>query len=132
MTLLTLVCYVLCVLVLPRVFHRYNPWRVPGLLMLFFSGLFSYGLHFELERGQFNLLAFTCCLNTIYLFHYQCALRVLAYLLFCLAVQLKIYLAIFALLFVEDWRYWRESVRRIVGLAAINVGTLCAMEEGWV
>ena len=124
MTLLTLVCYGLCVLVLPRLLLQHDARRVPGLLMLFFSGLFSYGLHFELERGQCNLLAFTCCLSAIYLFYHQRPLRVLAYFLFCLAVQLKIYPAIFVLLFVEDWRYWRESLGRIVGLAAGNAGLL--------
>lgn len=126
MTLLNLVCYILCVLVLPWLLNRHSE-RVPLLVILFMSGLFSYGFHFELERGQFNLLAFSCCLLALYLFHHHTKARYLAYTLFCLAVQLKIYPAIFVLLFVRDWADWRGNLKRIVGLLIVNTGLFFAL-----
>jgi hypothetical protein len=129
MTLLTLVCYVVCVLVLPWLLNR-RAERAPLLLMVFITGLFSYGLHFELERGQFNLLAVSCCLFALYLFHHHDRAKYLAYLLFCLAVQLKIYPAIFVLLFVKDSRDWRRNLTRIFGLLMVNVGLFFALGVG--
>ena len=126
MTLLNLVCYATCGLLLPWLFNRHHT-RIPLLLTVFLSGLFSYGFHFELERGQFNLLTFTFCVCALYLFYHHKKLRYLSYGLFCLAVQLKMYPAIFVVLFVEDWRDWRESLRRIVGLSAVNIGLLFAL-----
>lgn len=129
MTLLNLACYVVCVLMLPWLLNRHRE-RIPLLLLVFMTGLFSYGFHFELERGQFNLLAFTCCLLALYLFHCRDKGQYPAYLLFCLAVQLKIYPAIFVVLFVRNWANWYESLKRIFGLLVVNVGLLFVFGVG--
>jgi len=123
MTLINLICYGGCVFLLPWLVFK-DRERLPVLLAVFFSGLFSYGFHFELERGQFNLLACAGYVWAIYLFHHHKRLRFLSYGLFCLAVQLKIYPAIFIILFISDWRDWRTNLRRITGLFAVNVGLL--------
>ncbi|MCP4405105.1 MAG: DUF2029 domain-containing protein [bacterium] len=123
MTLLNLLCCLACVLVLPYLLNRHTE-RVPLLLPIFLSALCSYGFHFELERGQFNLLAMTCCLLALHFFHSHRKGTVPAYLLFCLAVQLKLYPAIFVLLFVKDWRDRRGTLLRMAGLLLANVGLL--------
>ena len=123
MTLLNLLCYLLCMLVIPYLLRRKTN-RAPLILLVFLSGLYSYGFHFELERGQFNLLAMTCCLLALYLFHVQPKWIIPAYLLFCLAVQLKIYPAIFVLLFVKDWRDRRGTFLRMGGLLLANTAFL--------
>ena len=57
----------------------------------FVTGLTSHGLQFELERGQFNVVAISLCLLAVYIFHYQVKYRHFGYLLFLVAVQLKVY-----------------------------------------
>jgi hypothetical protein len=94
------------------------------LLFIFITGLFSYGLQFEQERGQFNLITFTLCLAAIYLFHFQPRFRFFAYLLFCLSIQLKVYPIFFAPMFVDDWRDWRNLIKRFLGLGLVNFSLL--------
>jgi hypothetical protein len=90
-------------------------------LLLFVTGLVSYGFQFELERGQYNVFAFVLCLASIYIFHYHRKYRLLAYLLFSLSVQLKLYPAIFIFMFVDDWRDWKNILRRFVGIGLFNL-----------
>lgn len=94
------------------------------------SGLFSYGFQFEIERGQFNLIAVCLCLLGVWLFHYQERLRLLAYLLFTVAVQLKIYPFIFIFMFVSDWQDWKNNIKRTAGIAAANILFLFALGPG--
>ena len=102
-----------------------DPRRDTSLILLFFlTGLVSYGFQFELERGQFNVIAFAACLSAIYLFHYHHKFRYFAYLLFSLAVQLKLYPAIFVVMFVRDWRDWKGNLKRFIGLGLANFALL--------
>ena len=94
------------------------------ILLFFLTGLFSYGFQFELERGQFNVIAFAACLLAIYLFHFHHKFRYFAYLLFSFAVQLKLYPAIFILMFVRDWRDWKGNLKRFAGLGLANFALL--------
>lgn len=96
-------------------------------LFIFTMGLFSYGLQFELERGQSNVIAFAFCLLGIYIFHFHQRFRIFAYLLFSVSVQLKLYPAIFLLLLVDNWQAWKENLRRFVGLALFNFSLLFVM-----
>lgn len=99
------------------------------ILLIFILGLFSYGYQFELERGQFNLIAMALTLSALYLFHYQPRWRYFAYLLFSLAIQLKLYPVLFIFLFVEDWHAWKETLRRFVALGALNFALFFVL--GW-
>ena len=127
---LNVACYALCVVVLPYLLHQRDERRIPLLLTLFLTGLFSYGFHFELERGQFNLIALTCVLSALYLFHCHDIPTVWAYALFCVAVQLKAYPALFIVLFVKDWTAWKENLLRYTGLALANFLLLFALGVG--
>ena len=86
--------------------------------------LFSYGFQFELERGQSNLIAFSLCLIAIYLYHSHHRFRYLAYLLFTLGVQIKIYPAILIVMFIKDWRDWKGNIKRLAGIALLNLALL--------
>jgi hypothetical protein len=90
------------------------------VVLLAATGLFSHGLIFELERGQFNLIAMTFCLAGLALFHRCPRRRLLAYVLFSLAVQLKVYPAIFVLLLVDDSRDWKATLKRFAWLGGAN------------
>lgn len=94
------------------------------LLFFLLTALFSYGLQFELERGQFNMITFTLCILAIYLFYYQPAFRYLAYVLFSISVNLKLYPLIFIVMFIKDWRDWKNNIKRLAGLGLFNLALL--------
>ena len=105
------------------------PWKIQGklnpLVFLFIvSGLSSFGFHFEVERGQFNLLSFFFVFTAIWLFHYQPRFRSISYLLFSIAAQLKVYPILFILNFVENWRNWKNFTKMFIGLGVLNFALL--------
>jgi hypothetical protein len=87
---------------------------------LFAVGLYSYGLLFELERGQFNLIAIGCAYSAFLIFHNSHRFRWLSYLLLTISIQLKLYPAIFILFFIDDWNNWGKIFLRWIGLGIIN------------
>ena len=115
---ITTLAYLIVALVIPQLMI---PKRNQALLLLFFlTGIFSYGLQFEQERGQFNLITFTFCLIAIYIFHFHYKFRYFAYLLFSLSIQLKVYPVFFIVMFISDWRDWQSNIKRILGLGFAN------------
>jgi hypothetical protein len=119
---ITVIAYLIAAFRLPWLII---PKRNQTLLLLFFmTGLFSYGLQFEQERGQFNLITFAFCLAAIYIFHFHHKFRYFAYLLFSLSIQLKVYPVFFVVMFINDWRDWRNNIRRVLGLGILNFGLL--------
>jgi len=105
--------------------RRLNPMAVFGLI----TGLISYGLWFELERGQFDLLVMAMCYAGIYLYHFRPRWRLAAYLLFILSVNIKIYPVIFVLCFTTDWHDWVRNLRRWGLLLLANFAGLFIL--GW-
>ncbi len=121
-TLVALVSYVILTLLLPL---RMEPKGNHAIVFfLFAASLFSYGLEFELERGQYNILTFLFVMLAVYIFHFNYKYRYIAYLLFSVAVQLKVFPAIFILMFVKDWRDWKGNIKRFVGIGLFNVALL--------
>ncbi len=117
-TLFTFFSYCLLALWLPlKLIHKKH---LALVLLIFVTGLLSYGFQFELERGQYNVFTFLLCLTSIYIFHYHRKYRLLAYLLFSLSVQLKLYPAIFIVMFVDDWRDWKNVIVRFTGIGVFN------------
>jgi len=96
----------------------------PVILLMCITGLFSYGFQFELERGQFNVIAMAFCLMSVYLYHYRHKLRYLAYLLFSLSIQFKLYPAIFVFAFIQNPRDWKKNLRRILMIGLFNISLL--------
>lgn len=125
-TATTLALFLLLLLGLPL--HYTRARRVPPLLALFLiTGLFSYGLQLEIERGQFNVLAFGLSTCGVWLFHAKPRWTILAYALFCAGIQLKLYPAILGLLLTHDYRDMKGNLRRALGLAAVNIFLLFAV-----
>ena len=126
-TLIGLASYLFTSLVLPLLqLPRKN---LAIILMFFISGLLSYGVLFELERGQFNLLALLLVLLAVYLFHYHSEYRWFAYLFFSIAVQLKTFPLIFIVMLIKDWRDWKNNILRMAGLGLFNFALLFIL--GW-
>jgi len=124
-TVATLISYFIVTLAIPMLLTKGKSFSI--ILFIFIIGLFSYGLQFELERGQSNLIAFMFCLLGVYLFHYHKRFRLFAYILFSISIQLKLYPAIFFVLFFDDWRDWEGNVKRMLGIALSNVALLFVM-----
>ena len=122
-TLINVFCYVLLTLVVPLRIAKNR--QVPSLLMLLFiTGLFSYGFQFELERGQFNVIAISMCFLAIWIYHYHNRYRFLAYILFIISVQLKAYPLIFIVMLIGDWHDWKNNIKRVLILVIVNIALL--------
>jgi hypothetical protein len=122
MTTLTFACVVILTLLMPVLMRAKRRYSIHVFFFLTVAG--SYGMLFEYERGQFNVIAFTLTLTAIYLFHYQSSFRHLAYLLFSISIHLKLYPAIFILMFVKDWRDWKGNLARFAGIGVFNIALL--------
>lgn len=126
-TILTIASFVSVVLVLPLASCE-KPDRA-ALVALTIAGLLSYGFLFEIEQGQFNLIALACCAWGIFLFHSGPAKwkRLSAYLLFTIAIQLKMYPALFVFAFARDARDLKGNMARWIALGAANIALLFAL-----
>jgi hypothetical protein len=122
MTAITLFSMIVSSLILPSLIVKSKDQTI--LFFFFITGIFSYGMQFELERGQFNIFAFTLSFLAIYIFHHHYQFRHLAYLLFSVAVQIKLYPVIFILMFVKDWRDWKNNLLRFTELGIFNIALL--------
>jgi hypothetical protein len=122
MTAVSIVSYFFLTLIIPAIIPAKKDFSL--LLLFFFTGIFSYGWQFELERGQFNIIVVMLCLLAVYLYHYHEEFRYFAYLFFSIAVQLKIFPLIFIVMFIKDWRNWKDNLRRMVGLCLFNFALL--------
>jgi len=119
-TIISVLAYIVSAWILPGLIIK-NRQRILIVQLFFLSGLFSYGFQFELERGQFNLIAFSFALLAVYLFHYKTRYRLLAYLLLTLAIQLKVFPVIFLAMLIDDWTDWKNNVKRLAGMIGINI-----------
>jgi len=120
LTLLNYLCYAFITLIFP--IRLSNHRDLPSWAwFLAAAGLYSYGLLFEIERGQFNLIAVACAFSAILIFRRMPRQRWLAYVLLTIAIQLKLYPAVFVFFFVDDWKQWKINLTRwtILGLANI-------------
>ena len=124
-TFITLVSYFILTFFIPAKISADE--NKPLILLFFITGLISYGFQFELERGQYNVFTFLLCMLSIYIFHYHPKRRIVAYILFSLSVQLKLYPAIFVVLLVDDWQNWKDNLRRFVYLGIVNFVLLFSM-----
>lgn len=121
-TILTISSFTFLAILVSRLTTESMDRSVP--LLIFGISFLSYGLQFELERGQFHTLAITLCIAAVYLFHRHPRYRFFAYVLFCTSVQFKLYPAIFVFMFVDDWRDWKTNLKRFVTLGFANFALL--------
>ena len=128
-TLVNYLCYAFITLLFPLLLSGRKNLPVYAWFLAA-AGLYSYGLLFEIERGQFNLIAVACAFAAILIFRQKPKLRWLAYVLLTAAVQLKLYPAVFALFFVDDWKQWKTNLLRwgLLGLANIAVLFICGVD----
>ncbi len=126
MTVLTILAYLFNSLIFPVLFLKTK--TLPPLVVLFsVVGLFSYGLQFEIERGQFySIVMFFCCV-AVYLYQKN-KYVFLSYVLLSIAIQLKYSPAILITMYALCDKKSKGIVRIII-LLLVNVMLL--MVFGW-
>jgi len=125
LTLLSLGSLVtVCYAITPRLARFKNPLVVT---IIFMALLNSYGLHFELERGQWNLIAISLVFASLLAF--KRGRPHLSIALFCLACHLKLYPFIFAPLFLIRPVLGRTNLVHFLKLAAVNLALFFVL--GW-
>ena len=87
------------------------------VVLIFVSGLLSYGMAFQLERSQFYDLTMAILMWSLYLAYFT-KYKKIAWGLFSLAVQMKLFPLAFIWLIAK--RKWRD----VIILGAINFGLL--------
>lgn len=97
---------------------------LPIVILIFVTGLFSYGLQFEIERGQSNVISMFICFLAIWIYHYHNKYCYYAYILFAISVQIRVYPLVFLVMFVTDWREWKNNIKRFLLLLLINFAFL--------
>jgi hypothetical protein len=112
---LIILSFLWMVLILPYFYHK-KLELPPAAIFAACTGILSYGIQFALERGQFDMICIALCLTSITLFWVFPKLRLLAYVLFILAFQFKIYPIVFILCFFENWRDLKKNAIRIGGI----------------
>ena len=95
--------------------------------MLLITGIMSYGMQFEIERGQFNLITVGLAVLSVFIFWRFPKIRWLAYILITLSIQFKLYPLVFLVMFIENWRDWKKNVLRLGGLISVNFGLFFSM-----
>jgi hypothetical protein len=124
-TMLTLFSYFILSFLIPLSASRSRDYSIA--VFFFVTSFFSYGFQFELERGQFNVIAFTLCILAIYLFYFRKSFRLLSYVIFSVSIHLRIYPAIFIVMFVDDWSVWKQNLKRLFGIGILNLILLFAL-----
>lgn len=122
LSLLTLACFCLSFFVFWGKLKESKSTTI--LLLLLTTGLFSYGFQFEIERGQFNVISIFLSFLALWIFHYKPKYRFLAYLFFTIAIQLKVWPLFFLVMFIKDWRDWKNNLKRFVLLGIVNFSLL--------
>jgi hypothetical protein len=78
-------------------------------------------MQFELERGQFNIIALFITILGVYLFQHHPQFRLLAIVLWSVGAQIKVYPAIFGLMMLKDIKNWKNTLISIAGIGILNL-----------
>lgn len=115
---------IICFYLLPRISSNYSL----NISLIFFILLVSsYGFMFELERGQWNIITFLFIYLSLLFFKRN---NVFFSILFItIAIQLKIYPAIFIIMFYKSNLSVKENILFILKLGIINL--LLLFSRGW-
>ncbi len=134
-TLVSVACYAVITFVFPL--RTSKERQVSSILILVFvTGLFSYGFQFELERGQWNVIAVFMSFLAIWIYHFHNKYRFLAYVFFTISVQLKVFPLIFIVMLISNWHDWKNNIKRFLLLATVNFALLFVLGPnvfvGWL
>ncbi len=120
-TLTTIVCFVLGCVLLPTKFAA-GARPSPAVVIITLLGLTSYGLRFEIERGQWNVIVLFMSLCALLLVKSKSTVRrVFGYCLFSFAVHLKLWPVFLGVGFFRAPDGWGVNVKRLAYMVIGNV-----------
>ena len=123
LTLINILCFSFVTILIPILLTK-EKRITPIHMAIIIASFFSYGFQFEIERGQFNVIAIFFALLAVYVFYFHKEKRIWAYVLLTIAIQLKVYPLIFVLMFIEDWKDWKKVVGQISIIGSLNLASL--------
>ena len=121
-TLIKLTLFILATFFIPLAIISKKGIYIPLFFLL--TGLMSFGWKFEVERGQGYSFVFALLFISIWVFHKFYTnryARYFAYLLFIIAIQMKLMPVIFVVFFIRDWKNIKENVKRVFLLGLVNL-----------
>ncbi len=98
-----------------------------SVLFVFITGLLGYGLQFELERGNFNVISLALGLAAVIIFWRFPKVRLISYLLLTVSIQFKLYPVILILLFIDNRDSVPNNFKRIILIGISNVSLMFLM-----
>ncbi|MEK6766044.1 MAG: glycosyltransferase family 87 protein [Planctomycetota bacterium] len=126
MAVIIVLVYLFNSLIFPALFVRTRTLS-PLVVLISVVGLFSFGLQFEIERGQFYSIAMFFCCMAVYLYQKN-KYVFLSYILLSIAIQLKLSPAVFLAMYALCDNK-RKGIINILLLLLVNVMLL--MVFGW-
>ena len=127
-----IVCYCCIAFIFPK-FWKGSALTSPTALLIIFTGFLSYGMRFELERGQWNVQTLLLCFAGLALKDSKNPWVVfISYLLFSISVHLKLYPLLFVIGFIIPDEGWIKNIKRLVTLGLLNVMLLFVMGAGFL
>jgi len=124
----TILSYIFIGLVFPLLILKKKTLPT-SVLFVFITGLLGYGLQFELERGNFNVITLALGLAAVYVYWRYPKVRAISYLLLTISIQFKLYPAILVILLIDNRDTVTKNLKRIFLFGFSNVGLLFIM--GW-
>jgi len=115
---------IICFYLLPRLSSNYS-LNISAIFFILIVS--SYGFMFELERGQWNIIAFLFVYLS--LFFLKKDNKIFSIIFITIAIQLKIYPAIFMIMFYKSNISAKENIYFFLKLGIINF--LLLFSRGW-
>ena len=120
-------CYCIIAFIFPR-YWKGCALTSPTALLIIFTGFLSYGMRFELERGQWNVQTLFLCFAGLAIKDSKNPWIIfLSYLLFSISVHLKLYPLLFVIGFIIPEEGWIKNSKRLITLGLLNVVLLFIM-----
>lgn len=122
----TIISFIFIGFVFPSLILKKKPIPI-SILFVFITGLLGYGLQFELERGNFNVISLAIGLVAVFIFWRYPRVRLISYLLLTVSIQFKLYPAILLLMFIDNRDTVINNFKRIVLIGISNISLLFLM-----
>ena len=123
-TLSILFAFLYLTMVLPKKW-KCDILNSPAAILIIISGFLSYGLRFEIERGQWNVQTILLCYVALAIKdNDNLWIRFLSYILFTISVHLKVWPLLFIISYVNLNEPIRKNIVVLIQICLINFLTL--------
>jgi Glycosyltransferase family 87 len=123
-TLSILISFLYLTIALPRKW-KCDIWESPAAVLIIISGFLSYGMRFEIERGQWNVQSMLLCYAALAIKDTKNPwIKFLSYILFTISVHLKVWPLLFIIGYINLNEPIKTNAIRLMQICLINFFTL--------